>query len=95
MMMATYTTTDGTVLQYPLTPAQWSRIKRAASSQFDQSMVCDDVNSDLFTACWYQYMTYLNGGTDDPSNLDDVMGWLESIASEKVNNPRSKFYIYG
>jgi hypothetical protein len=51
--------------------------------------------SDAFRrACWRTYLGYLRG-TDDPQSDSDVLGWLENIASEKVNNPKSKFYIYG
>ncbi len=46
----------------------------------------------LKRACWRQY---LNGAIDDPTCDQDVMDWLENIASERVNNPKSRFYIYG
>lgn len=49
----------------------------------------------LFEACWRQYITYLNGAIDDPRNQGDVDSWLDTIASEKVNNSRSRFYIHG
>jgi len=49
----------------------------------------------LFEACWRQYRQYLNGAIDDPTCDDDVMGWLESIASERVNSSSSRFYLYG
>jgi hypothetical protein len=49
----------------------------------------------LFLACWRQYRTWLRGAIDDPQSDDDVLGWLDSIAAERVNNPRSSFYITG
>lgn len=49
----------------------------------------------LFDACWRKYMQYLNGAIDDQKSQKDVDDWLEQIASEKVNNSKSRFYIYG
>ena len=49
----------------------------------------------LFTACWRQYRTWLNGAIDGPTCDSDVLEWLDQIASEKVNNPKSRFFIYG
>jgi hypothetical protein len=49
----------------------------------------------LFSACWSQYRAWLRGAIDSPTCDRDVLDWLDSIASEKVNNSRSKFYIYG
>lgn len=54
-----------------------------------------DGGAALFASCWRTYLGYLRGAIDYPSSQSDVDGWLEQIASEKVNNPRSKFYIYG
>ena len=84
--MSDYTTTMGNTVK--LTPLIWRGIKRVARSRFDGSL-------GLFEACWRQYLTYVNGGTDNPTRIDDVTGWLDAIASEKVNNPESKFYIHG
>ena len=81
-----YTTVKGQTL--PLTPKLWRGIKRVARKRFDGS-------NELFDACWRQYRQYVNGGTDDPDDIDDVMEWLDGIASEKVNNPKSRFWIYG
>jgi hypothetical protein len=81
-----YTTTKGNTV--PLTPKLWRGIKRVASKNFDGS-------EELFDACWRQYRTYVNGAIDDPEDLGDVLEWLDSIAAEKVNNPRSRFYMYG
>lgn len=81
-----YTTTKGKTL--PLTPKLWAGIERKARQRFDGSR-------DLFDECWKEYLGFVAGGTDDPENIDDVMGWLDSIASEKVNDSESDFYIYG
>ena len=82
----TYTTLLGN--KVALTPAVWKGIKRCARKNFDGS-------NRLFDNCWKTYKRYLNGSIDDPNNLSDVVGWLDSIASEKVNNEKSIFYIYG
>lgn len=49
----------------------------------------------IVRAAWFQYTTWLGGAIDDPTSDDDVIAWLEQIISEKVNNPRSSFYIHG
>jgi hypothetical protein len=49
----------------------------------------------MFNACWKRYREFLNGSIDDPQSDTDVDEWLDSIASEKVNNSRSSFYITG
>lgn len=49
----------------------------------------------LYRAAFKQYRAFLNGSIDDPSCDEDVVNWLTSIISEKVNNPRSSFYIHG
>ena len=54
-----------------------------------------DGSGALFLACWKQYRVWLNGAIDDPESDSDVMGWLNRIAAERVNNPRSRFFIYG
>ena len=54
-----------------------------------------DGTNDLFNACWKQYREYLKGSIDNPTCQEDIDAWLDTIASEKVNNPKSKFYIYG
>jgi hypothetical protein len=45
---------------------------------------------DLFNSAWRTLLQYRNATDIDNSNAID---WLESIISEKVNNPRSRFYI--
>lgn len=62
--------------------------RKASRENFDGS-------DRLFAACWRQYLTYLAESIDNPTCQSDIDGWLESIASEKVNNPRSVFYLYG
>ncbi len=49
----------------------------------------------IVRAAWRQYRAWLNGTIDDPTCDDDVVGWLTSIISEKVNNSRSAFYTHG
>jgi len=72
----------------PLTPKLWRGIKRCARQHFSGS-------NELFESCWRQYRGYVNGAIDNPTELADVLGCLETIASEKVNSSSSKFYIYG
>lgn len=62
--------------------------RRIAESHFDGTRR-------LFLSCWRTYLAYLNGDIDEPSDQNEVDSWLESIASEKVNDPKSSFYIYG
>lgn len=71
-----------------LSVKQWKGIKRAAKRRFNGS-------GRLFEACWRQYKGYTNSAISEPNNIREVMGWLDSIASEKVNNPNSRFYILG
>lgn len=80
-----YTTIKGK--QLPLSRKLWRGIRRVASEKFDGS-------DELFAACWRQYRAYVNGAIDDPESLEDVLEWLDSIASEKVNDPRSRFYMW-
>ena len=49
----------------------------------------------LFDSCWREYGNLLAGGWDEPTSQLDVDQALDQIAAEKVNNPRSPFYIYG
>lgn len=81
-----YTTVKGE--QWELTPKHWRAIRACARKRVGGS-------ERLFNACWRQYRAYVNGATADPQNIDDVTGWINSIASEKVNDSRSTFYIYG
>jgi len=47
-----------------------------------------DGSNELFEACWREY-------SKNEEYFDDTPSVLEMIASEKVNNPKSRFYIYG
>jgi hypothetical protein len=47
----------------------------------------------LFDACWRMIMKFANQG--DISDYQHLRALYDSIASEKVNNPRSKFYMHG
>ena len=49
----------------------------------------------LFNSAWKQYIVYLRGSIDNPIDDNDIVNWIEQIISEKVNNPKSSFYIYG
>ena len=49
----------------------------------------------LFRACWSQYRRWLAGAIDDPKRDEDVIGWLNSIAAERVNNSQSTFFLRG
>ncbi len=62
-------------------------VKRTARAHFDGS-------PDLFNACWRELCRTIQHGTDLDTQ-DDVDQWLEQLAAERVNNPRSRFYIYG
>ena len=45
----------------------------------------------LFRACWnYFWLEF-----DSPSDFIGLTEALDSIAAERVNNPRSSFYIHG
>ncbi len=64
-------------------------IKRAARRSFTGSPA-------LFEACWRQLLQWTRqGAIDDPQDPDAALDWLEQIAAEKVNNPNSRFHIYG
>lgn len=52
-------------------------------------------SNQLFESCWRKYLSYLNGSIDNPDCQENIDSWLETIASEKVNDSKSKFYIYG
>lgn len=48
----------------------------------------------LKRACWRKLLSYMRDGMEIYSN-PEVFATLEAIAREKVNDPRSKFYITG
>ncbi len=47
---------------------------------------------ELFNACWRQLKRDVY---TESMPADEISAWLEALAAERVNNPRSKFYIYG
>ena len=48
----------------------------------------------LFDSCWNMMVTkYMKNG--DIETVEDVEHCLDEIAANLVNNPRSRFYIYG
>lgn len=47
----------------------------------------------LFESCWRNVLKFARQG--DISNYYHLKVLYNSIASYKVNNPRSKFYMYG
>ena len=49
----------------------------------------------LFNACYHQLMTWIRQGAIDTPDLTDASDWIERLMSERVNNSRSPFYIYG
>jgi hypothetical protein len=55
-----------------------------------------DGSDRLFRACYREYTGLITAGAIDyPRDKIDASGWLETLASGKVNNPRSVFYMYG
>ena len=44
----------------------------------------------LFNAAWRVILNF-----EKCSQIDDLQGLYDTIVSEKVNDPKSKFYIYG
>jgi hypothetical protein len=55
-----------------------------------------DGSVDLFNAVWRKFIAYQSAtGEPDINENIEVERLLESITSELVNNPSSRFYIYG
>ena len=50
-------------------------------------------NGNLFDACWREVLKYARQA--DIHDYSQLYNLYNNIASQKVNNPRSKFYIYG
>ena len=69
-----------------LTPKEVTALKSRLRKDVDDRPV-------LFDACWKEVMRFANQG--DIVDYEHLKELYNSIASEKVNNPRSKFYIYG
>ena len=55
----------------------------------------NDCREKLFNCAWKKYRYYLRSSIDNPKTETDIVNWIDTIISEIVNNPRSKFYIYG
>jgi hypothetical protein len=49
----------------------------------------------LFRTCWRVYRNYLRDSIDNPQSDSDVLDWLDQIASERVNDSSSTFYLRG
>jgi len=47
----------------------------------------------LFDSCWREVMKFANQG--DIYSYQHLKDLYNQVASYKVNNPRSKFYMYG
>jgi hypothetical protein len=47
-------------------------------------------SDDLFGAAWRRVVAF-----NRESEVDDLPALYDAIVSELVNNPRSRFYIYG
>ena len=55
-----------------------------------------DGSRDLFESVWRKLRSYAKSSIDlDWNDNKEVEQWLESLASEFVNDPESRFYIYG
>lgn len=54
-----------------------------------------DGSPSLFDACWREYGRMLAEGIEHPMSDTDVMSTLDHLASIKVNDPSSEFYIHG
>ena len=52
-------------------------------------------SNNLFDSAWRQYIIWLHGSINNPETDDDIRNWIDKIISEKVNNPKSKYYIIG
>ena len=60
-----------------------------------QEKYFNDCGEKLFNYAWKKYRYYLQGYIDNPKTETDIVNWIDTIISEIVNNPRSKFHIYG
>lgn len=62
--------------------------KKEARKKFEGS-------NNLFDVCWKDMLSLIRDGMEEPESEEETMRVLDDIASQKVNSPRSKFYIYG
>ena len=83
-----YVTIKGKLYYHPLRPKLWRGIKRLAQQRFEGS-------PKLFTSCWKVYKGWLAQEVNSPGCIGDVLKDLDQIASKKVNNSRSLFYMHG
>ena len=50
----------------------------------------------LFNYCWRKWREYVRAsGNGVTTAAEDVLMFLNDVASEQVNNPKSKYYLYG
>jgi len=54
-----------------------------------------DMSDRLFRTCWRVYRNYLQDSIDNPQSDSEVLDWLDQIASERVNDSSSTFYLRG
>ena len=54
-----------------------------------------DGSERLFNNCWRELAADISNGLNEFDDDNDVLRVLDEIASIKVNNPKSKFYMYG
>ena len=54
-----------------------------------------DESDRLFDAAYRQLRTWIRRGAIDYPDLAAACDWIEQIMAERVNNPRSSFYLYG
>lgn len=52
-------------------------------------------SSRLFQACYRQLLQWIRQGAIYMPDLDEACNWMDLLISERVNNPRSQFYMYG
>ena len=77
---------DGKSIKVNLSPKEVTALKK----QLKQDVRDSDA---LFEACWREVMIFAKqSDIYDNNHLKEL---YNSIVSQKVNNPRSRFYIYG
>ena len=88
MISGTVTRADGVVFRAPFRQLEFVLNRTVSRLNFGGT-------DRFFAACWSQYLRYLETAIDFPKTQEEVSAWLDSIASEKVNDPKSKFFIHG
>ena len=66
----------------------WKELKKQARLNFEGS-------EELFAACWRDLLRFYSGGSDHAPSVEDVAIELDQFAGKKVNDPKSRFYVYG